>query len=485
MAIVIEQKPKYKLLPVGQQIIHTVYDATVISGSNFKIKYIAEIYVSNVGANVMSTANRVAVVKVNPNNTGRGIFDLNPILENYVSPDYEGGFINQADQANMSTYNTNAYSSATPHNIHQIDNFTTNKNSVRYVRIKFKVEFATSATGAVTVNSGNEQDSDKLLIFNGMLYETDVLNLDSSNNFGYNLDYYNFILRNSNGTFLSNAPTTQYLRDTDYLTLPFFTEIDYSETGITEVGTSSATNPAIKFVKFQFYYNGSTTGSLISKQVNAANGGHYGYQTEANNRIQYVGAGTGNLVGSGETLPANWDYYTVEAYDDTDTVVSATYKLYKQDEDCKGYETIRLTWLNKWGTWDYYNFTKKSIRKINTKRKTFTQITGTWNESVFRLNGHQGGNKTYNSSITESITLNTDYISEANAIWLEELFISNEVYKINKRSTDDSGQGYMRKYIEPVVLKTSTHTRKTKANDRLIQYTFEIETTKTKKSQRI
>ena len=112
-------------------------------------------------------------------------------------------------------------------------------------------------------------------------------------------------------------------------------------------------------------------------------------------------------------------------------------------------------------------------------------MTGTWNESVFRLNGHQGGNKTYNSSIIESITLNTDYISEAEGLWLEELFISNEVYKINKRSTDNASEGYMRKYIEPVVLKTSSHIRRTNANDKLIQYTFELETTKTKKSQRI
>ena len=39
MALIIEQQPKYDLLPVGQEIIYTIFDNTAISG-NFKIKYI-------------------------------------------------------------------------------------------------------------------------------------------------------------------------------------------------------------------------------------------------------------------------------------------------------------------------------------------------------------------------------------------------------------------------------------------------------------
>ena len=41
----------------------------------------------------------------------------------------------------------------------------------------------------------------------------------------------------------------------------------------------------------------------------------------------------------------------------------------------------------------------------------------------------------------------------------------------------------MRKYIKPTTIIDKKHTRKTKANDRLIQYTFKIEVHKTKKSQ--
>ena len=41
------------------------------------------------------------------------------------------------------------------------------------------------------------------------------------------------------------------------------------------------------------------------------------------------------------------------------------------------------------------------------------------------------------------------------------------------------------KYIEPVVLTTSSYVKKTIANDKLMQYTFEIEKSKTKRTQAV
>ena len=41
------------------------------------------------------------------------------------------------------------------------------------------------------------------------------------------------------------------------------------------------------------------------------------------------------------------------------------------------------------------------------------------------------------------------------------------------------------KYVEPVTVTTSSYTRKTKANDKLIQYTFEVEKSKTQRTQSV
>ena len=480
MAISIQQKPKYRLVPAGSNIMFTISDGTT-TDSKFKIKFIAEVFVHNRTSGLTSTANRIAVLKVSPNAVGSGIFDLSPILQNYVSPDYEGGVVHNSNANNHSQYNGVDYSTTTPHTIHQVDDFSTNRNSCRFFRVRFNVEAASSATGDITNQYATGTLTDVFLMYNGILYDTDILNLDSNGRFGYHLGHAGFVMNTSGDSFLTNAPKTQYIRLNDYSTLAFFSQYNYDF----RVGNSGITYPSVRYIKIQFYYNGSTTGSLITNTIQASTGGHSGYMNDSNVKLQFAGIGTGNLVGAGNTLPTNWDYYTVLACDYGDNSISDTYYFYKQDEDCKGYETLRLTWLNKFGVWDYYNFTKKSVRTFNTKRKTFTQITGTWNETKFRLNGHQGGKKSYNNSVSEKMRLNTDYITEAEAVWLEELFISNDVYILEQRSTDSATQGYMRKYIKPAIITNSTHTRKTKANDRLIQYTFEVETTKTKKTQTI
>ena len=481
MSLVIEQKPRYRLVPAASNIIYTMYDAVTINPANskFKIKYIANVYVSKQTSGIINAANRVGVLKVTPNAEGYGIFDLSPLLQNYVSAEYTGGDVHNVNDINTSKYNGVQYSENTPHTIHQIDRFSTNRNCVKFVAVRFNIEAADSATGTVSEQYNSNTIADTILVYNGVVYDTDILNLSSTGNFGYNINYKGFIMNSSADKFASNAPTTQYLRDNDYLTLPYFSQYNYDFL----VGTASATHPSVKQLAIQFYYNGATTGSVITNTVNASNGGHAGYMNDSNTKFQFAGVGIGNMKGAGITIPTNWDYYTVQASDDTGAAISQVYYFYKQEEDCKNYETIRLTWLNKFGGWDYYNFTKKSVRTFNTQRKSYTQITGSWNTSRFRPDGHTGGKKYFTNNTKESITLNTDYITEEEAIWLEELFNSNDVYILQQRSTDDANEGYLRKYVKPTTITNSSHTRKTKANDRLIQYTFNIEVDKTKKSQ--
>jgi hypothetical protein len=77
----------------------------------------------------------------------------------------------------------------------------------------------------------------------------------------------------------------------------------------------------------------------------------------------------------------------------------------------------------------------------------------------------------------ERIILNSDYVTESESTWLEELFTSPEVYILNKFSTDGS-EGYINKYVQPVNIMSSSYIKQTKANDRLLQYTIQIERSK-------
>jgi len=130
MAILIDQKPLYKTLPVGQDIVFSVSDSTIVA-NNYNVKFVAYVYVSN-SLTTLNTANRVAVLKTTPNNAGVGIFSLQPVLESYLKPDNNG-----TDFLNGSTYKTVTYSNTTPHPIHLIDRYASSDNSAKYLMVEF------------------------------------------------------------------------------------------------------------------------------------------------------------------------------------------------------------------------------------------------------------------------------------------------------------------------------------------------------------
>jgi len=72
MAIIIEQKPLYKTLPVGQDIIFTVKDDNIVA-NNFNVKFVAKVYVDESSSNLYNTT-PIAVLKTTPNNAGVGIY---------------------------------------------------------------------------------------------------------------------------------------------------------------------------------------------------------------------------------------------------------------------------------------------------------------------------------------------------------------------------------------------------------------------------
>ena len=193
MALTIEQNPLYTLNPVGQEVIFTVLDAATVS-AYFNVKYVAEVHISTVDINLATTTAIVGTFKTTPNNTGAGIFDFRPIVESFVSPD------NLA--AIGSSYKTDATSAITTHPLPLIDKFSLNDNSVRYLKIKFKIEGSATATGDMVV-VGAAADSVQYTLINGYLKYTDVQYRDASGNFGFNMDAFQFS-SSGKGLFLTN-----------------------------------------------------------------------------------------------------------------------------------------------------------------------------------------------------------------------------------------------------------------------------------------
>jgi len=468
MALAIEQHPLYTLNPVGQEVIFTVLDAATVS-AKFNVKYVAEVHISTVDID-LNTSTAIGTFKTTPNNTGAGMYDFRPIVESFVSAD------NLA--ALGSSYKGAATTAIKTHPLHLVDKYSLNDNVVRYLKIRFTIEGSDTATGIVAPISGALADSVQYTLINGYLKYTDVINRDATGNFGFNTEIFQLGGGATGNQLLTNAPTTQYANINDYGTLSF----------MTTPKTGDIVDTTLDYFKIKLYDDsGSQLGLDITIDNVDANGGNTTWNSATKNQLLHLGCFPANLKNWSSIFLANTtnlSFYLVEAFNISNTSISDRYTININCPTLKGYEPIRLTWLNQWGVWDYYTFTMKSTKTISTKGSTYQQLEGTWNESIYSPSGYKGGKKAFRVNATEKISMNTDFVNEAEATWFEELINSPEVYILEGFQVDAT-LASPNTYVTPARLTTSSFTKKTVANDKLMQYTFEVEKSKTLRTQSV
>ena len=466
MALAITQHPLYTLNPVGQEVIFTVSDLTTV-GAKFNVKYVAEVHISTVDID-LNTSTAIGTFKTTPNNTGAGMYDFRPIVESFVSAD------NLA--ALGSSYKGAATTAIKTHPLHLVDKYSLNDNVVRYLKIRFTIEGSDTATGTVAPISGALADSVQYTLINGYLKYTDVINRDATGNFGFNTEIFQLGGGATGNQLLTNAPTTQYANINDYGTLSF----------MATPKTGDVVDTTVDYIRFVYVSDG---GSTTTENVDNtdANGGNTTWDLATKNQLLHFGCFPANLKNWSTTFAAaisTLSYYTVQAFNSSNASISDTYTININCPTLKGFEPIRLTWLNQWGVWDYYTFTMKSTKTISTKGSTYQQLEGTWNESIYSPSGYKGGKKAFRVNATEKISMNTDFVNEAEATWFEELINSPEVYILEGFQVDAT-LASPNTYVTPARLTTSSFTKKTVANDKLIQYTFEVEKSKTLRTQSV
>ena len=466
MATIIEQEPLYPQLPVGQEVIFVVSNAAIVA-TQTNVRFIANVYISDtIPSSITTTTIPTATFKTTPNNAGVGIFDFRQVVENYVSAD------NMA--ANNSEYKGTLTTDDTPHPVHLIDKYSVNKKAVRWLNIEFTTQYTDTLGEIQTDTSVIAID---FQIFNGYLKYTDVFDV-FNNDFGFSMT--NFNLSSPSDRFLTNAPATQYANLEDYGTLALFPSL------------------AVNFIlaHIQLIYFDSSGSQIGTEDVvrDFGNGAYFNLGSEISHRLLYFGCFPANLQNWSSTFQAlvsagtiNGGSIQVRAFKTDplgDTAISKTYTINVNCPDNKGFESIRLCWLNQWGAWDYYTFTKKSVRSISTKGSTYEQLAGTWNQAAYRVDSYKGGKKTFRVNATEKITMNTNYMVEDENVMFEELINSPEVYILEGYQSDGAFSA-LNQYVTPARLTTSSFTKKTVANDKLIQYTFEVEKSKTLRTQSV
>jgi hypothetical protein len=131
--------------------------------------------------------------------------------------------------------------------------------------------------------------------------------------------------------------------------------------------------------------------------------------------------------------------------------------------ECSKYEPYKVTFVNKFGALQDMWFSLKSIESLNTTGETYKANVMDFNTLTYAT--HKPQVAQYNKSGKESITLNTNYISEDYNEVIKQLMLSEQVWMMPTNSDE----------VYPVIPKTQNLTYKTSLNDRLVQYTVQFD----------
>lgn len=494
------QQPGCYIQPASTPTVFTIENQNIVLNET-DVKFICEIHIGRTTG--VLTSLPIATLKASPNAAGVGMFDVSPVIEAYVNCSFEGRRGITSVNSESSTFKTVGFSEQQPHAIHQIDKFCTNKNNLTWYFCRFRVEYRNTTTDLVEIDDNQDRDGTIKVAWNGVLRNTDPITYTQPpyHNYFYDpqdVQYENgggdYFIRGTAGSkdggrFISNMPEQQFIGENDYGTVAFFNCINNGQ-----FQTNPADpNKAITNITLRFYDASNATTQTNTYDNIPANGGRKSITSDQDVSVNWVyfGHGLANMKGRGETWPSNSTGYEVFVNGEggEKRPISRIYRFDILPESCRGYKPVRLAWQNVLGAWDYFTFNMKSKTTVKSKRKNYQQLAGTWNARTWRPKDHLGGQKVFNNSAIESLQLYTDYVSEATAAWLQELFTSSQVYIVNSFSDTNPVPGFFRaryihKYIEPVVVKSSSYTKKTRANDGLIKYDIKIEKSKPLNIQR-
>lgn len=484
MATTITQKPNL-LSAVNTPLIYILKESSSAVYNGFKFRYVLKVEVDGI---------EIQVLKIHKNQQNVGIFDLSHILKAHC----ETQLVNQ-NSTSYSIHTLGIQETAKP--------FSQNSGQLAKVTVKAFYEVATSATSDPVLSS-QQASADSFFIPGTTPFTKTASNVGGLDINGTNFPlsfFMNSDLDEDNHKFLTNAPKVQFVRGSstsadnlDELTICLKQGNNLSSSLLNQ-------GEKLEYIAVQYYNSAGTliagtTGSATTHFLpnSTTSGGATAAQsTTVDKAILYFGCGTKNLEtqsttsvidSEGATVTganarpsnfSNWAYYRIFGCTNSDVTdrCTANYDFYRygsgatvddRHQSCTRFDNVRLAWRNRLGAWDYMNFRGRSKESVSIKSEEMSRVVGNWDtatEDTFNYNNWDRGRETLFTEAQRKLTINSDFLNEDEALWLEELFTS-----VNVQILEDGG------IVKPVIITDKLYTKKTSVNDKIkIQYTIKLE----------
>jgi hypothetical protein len=193
------------------------------------------------------------------------------------------------------------------------------------------------------------------------------------------------------------------------------------------------------------------------------------------------------VSGTAPLVKQDTKWYTVTYYDGAiiPTAKSATYRINIDTRTL--ISESHILFLDRMGSWSSFAFQLKSYEKGNIKRETYNKdVPGYVTSSQWKYNTWEQGQTNFNTQVTKTYDLNTNWMSEAEANYFQQLLTSPQTYVKNViyRITEDLDNLYdesgciihipeSTEYVSCNVLNTSFEVYKQR-NNNLIKQSIQV-----------
>jgi hypothetical protein len=401
MAITISQQPTNPGM-ANSNLVFNVGGAT----TQPQFQFVCDIYISGLTPFVQR-------IKQQPNPSNRGVFDLGPIITNYLSSDENW----------------------------KITQLATASNAAKRFRVLFGEQYGTSPTSSVTLYTGvGSNTGEPAVSASAYYYLIDGL-VDPNNAINWNWpssSYYTpqptptlsgsaFFFQNA----LTNAPLTKDVQLGEYETISIINGNFPGTNNAQDIYTVSITqyNSSNSVIAQNSYFNIASNGggprtSSAQLWTDAS-----GSQTAAT-QLLTIGVGPANISSILNPACVKYEVKLLSQDDAEETDSYYAFRTYNIVQPACGYEGVRFAWKNEFGVWDYYTFTLQSDSSFDIQRNTYTQTFvnyGTPSTSVPYSKSRRGIKPFYNKPL-QSKTATSNWLTQEDADWLRELFFSTNVF---------------------------------------------------------
>jgi len=343
-----------------------------------------------------------------PNLQGYGEFKINTILRNYISYDLHN---NQTG-------------------------FLTNPNSI----ISYQVKFGESYDSSALCDAGatlylNLTTSSTQYAYNGVIQENQY----------EDYDYLDYVPATTSSKFLTNFPNYMYIGENDSYYLNFL----------------NPNNGIVDFARITFYDSNLN----YIDETTIANS--YSNPSSTERRLLTIACGPSDIeTVSPGYFTSNVAYYKVDLLDSL-TEVSEP-KWFQLDKRCTNNPTKRFLFLGRLSGMESYSFTLRNIRRVKISRSEYTRLSGSFTSSSptnWTIGKEERGRSVIGVNAQDEFEATSNWLSETEALWLEELFTSPEVYIY-----DEIGN------IIPIIITSTSFEEITKKHKKMILYkiTYEL-----------